>query len=153
MVVVSKLFEEWSREAASRCMHHLWSQLGSAEHAEHNQAGYGSWLGVAWSRDTVVHATPSYKFLHKVQEQELVQAFKEDVHAEHRVKDECNLDGNQWRNRACCLAISRRPKGWNTTCQSDTVDNRELPRLIQVGTRSWLRGSVWHNDQQYVRGL
>jgi hypothetical protein len=74
-----------------------------------------------------MHAAPSSKFLHKVQEQGLVQAFQEDVHAEQRVQDECNFDGNQWRNRACCLAISRRLKGSNTTYQSDTVDNRELP--------------------------
>jgi hypothetical protein len=51
----------------------------------------------------VVHAAPSRKFLHKVQEQGLVHAFQEDVHVEHQVKDECNLDGNQWRNRVCCL--------------------------------------------------
>jgi hypothetical protein len=43
----------------------------------------------------VVHAASSRKFLLKVQEQGLVQAFQEDVHAEHRVEDDCNLDRNQ----------------------------------------------------------
>jgi hypothetical protein len=55
-------------------------------------------MGVARSRDKVVHAAFGSQFLLKVQEQGLVQAVQENVHAEDRREDECNLEGNQCRN-------------------------------------------------------